>query len=175
MRRSLFSPLWYRVAGQHPRLNTGVRVERQRYRDEAWFLLIDSAGRHFRVNENAYQFIGRCDGARTVEEVWHSLFELLRDDAPTQDEVITLLGRLNEQGLIITEAVPDAESLVERSERRRRERRRGFINPFAFRIPLGDPWRWLKHLNGLSAALFHPVTLAIWIATVVTACMSAAA
>ena len=36
MRRSLFSPLWYRVAGQHPRLTPGVRAERQTFRGESF-------------------------------------------------------------------------------------------------------------------------------------------
>ena len=113
MRRSLFSSVWYRVANHHPRLHGSVRVERQRYRGELWFLVIDSAsGRHFRMNAKAYQFVGRCDGTRTVQQIWDGLFELLRDETPTQDEIIALLHRLDEQGLIATEALPDAQSLV---------------------------------------------------------------
>ncbi|HYC46136.1 MAG TPA: efflux RND transporter periplasmic adaptor subunit [Burkholderiales bacterium] len=176
MRRSLFSPLWYRVAGQHPRLPPGVRAERQTSRGESWYLLIDGAsGRHFRVNDKAYQFVGRCDGTRTVQEIWDSLFGLLRDDAPTQDEIIALLARLDENGLIITEAVPDTETLFERAQQRRRQRRRGFVNPFAFRISLGDPWPLLERFERVSAALFHPLTFAIWIFTVAAACAMAAA
>src|SRR5262245_49675690 len=163
MRRSLFSPLWYRVAGQHPRLHVGVRVERQRYRDQVWFLLIDDAsGRHFRMNEKAYQFIGRCDGARTVQAVWDGLFDLLHEETRTQDEVMTLLSTLGAQGLVYTEATPDAQALIERAERRKRQRRTGLVNPFAFRIPLGDPWPMIEPLGRLAAALFHPLTLLLW-------------
>ena len=163
MRRSLFSPLWYRVSGQHPRLHLDVRVERSHARGQTWMVLIDGvSGRQFRVNDDAWQFVGRCDGSRTVEEVWDSLLETMGDAAPTQDEVIAILGRLGEQGLIVTEAVADAGILVERGERRTRVRRRGFVNPFAFRVSFGDPTAILKRLEGPGAALFRPLTLWLW-------------
>ena len=156
MRRSLFSPLWYRVSGQHPRLHLDVRVERSHARGQTWMVLIDGvSGRQFRVNDDAWQFVGRCDGSRTVEEVWDSLLETMGDAAPTQDEVIAILGRLGEQGLIVTEAVADAGILVERGERRTRVRRRGFVNPFAFRVSFGDPTAILNRLEGPGAALFR--------------------
>src|SRR4051812_2354575 len=118
MRRSLFSPLWYRVAAQHPRLSVGVRVERHTSRGESWYVLVDAtSGRHFRVNDKAYQFVGRCDGTHTVQEIWDSLFRLMRDETPAQDDIVALLARLEANGLIVSEAVPDADALSARAQR----------------------------------------------------------
>ena len=98
---SLFSEEWYRVARLQPRLRAEVRVRRQGWRDQQWYLLSDDAtGRQLRINDAAYEFIGRCDGTRTVQEVWDAVLENRGDDAPTQDEVIQLLGQLNEQELL---------------------------------------------------------------------------
>src|SRR6476661_6197901 len=80
MQQSLFSALWYRVAEQHPRLRSEVRVQRQQVRGQRWYLLVNVVnGRQYRINERAYQFIGRCDGRRCVEEIWSSLLEQLGD------------------------------------------------------------------------------------------------
>src|SRR5687767_2955928 len=137
MHESLFSPLWYRVAGQHPHLRAEVRVQRQQVRGSRWYLLISAAsGKQFRVNQKAYEFIGRCDGSRTVQQVWDELLEQFRDDAPTQDEVIRTLNQLAEQDLIAYENAPDAQALVRRRDERAQRRVQGFVNPFALRVPL---------------------------------------
>lgn len=176
MSRSLFSPLWYRVARQSPRLDTDVRVERQRSRDELWYVLRDPvSGRHFRVNEHAYQFVGRCDGARTVQAIWDDLLDRLGDDAPTQDEVIVLLDRLDESGLIVTDVALEPATAVRRAKRQSKRRKRVFVNPFAFRIALGDPWRLLDRIGPYFSWLFHPVILVVWGVVVLVACVMAAA
>ena len=105
MAESLFSSLWYRVADQHPHLRADVRIQRQHYRDQLWYLLVSATdGRQVRVNAQAYQFIGRCDGQHSVQQVWDALLEQFRDDAPTQDEVVRILGQLDEQGLLAYDA-----------------------------------------------------------------------
>ena len=172
MRESLFSPHWYRLAERHPHLRSDVTLQRQKVRDQSWYLLIDPAsGHHHRLNQRAYDFVGRCDGRRSVEKIWEGLLEQLRDDAPTQDEVMRMLAQLEDQGLLVYDAATDAATL----ERRHDERaRRGFINPFALRIPLGDPSAWLRRLDGLTALLFRPAVLALWVAAVLIALGAAA-
>ena len=174
MRESLFSPLWYRVAGQHPHLRIDVRVQRQQYRDQVWYLLISATtGRQFRINGKAYQFIGRCHGRHSVQEVWDALMEQLRDEAPTQDEVIRMLAQLDEQGLLGYEATPDVEVLVRRRDERRHKRRRSYVNPLAFRVPLGDPSPLLQRLDGLSRAVCHPLSFWAWAAAMAVAAAAA--
>jgi putative peptide zinc metalloprotease protein len=176
MRESLFSPLWYRVAAQHPQLRVDVRVQRQHYRDQLWYVLInDTTGRQFRINHKAYQVIGRCDGRRSVQQVWDILLEQLGDEAPTQDEVIRMLSQLDQHGLLGYEASPDVQALVQQRDQRVKRQLRGFLNPFAFRVPLGDPTPLLKRLDWLGAALCNPVTLYIWFAVMALAASAAAA
>jgi putative peptide zinc metalloprotease protein len=175
MRESLFSPLWYRVAEKHPHLSTEVRVQRQRVRDQRWYLLVNPAnGRQFRVNEQAWAFIGRCDGNLTVEQVWNALLEQLRDDAPTQNDVIQLLNQLDEHELIAYEHTTDAATLQRRRGERTKAKVQGFVNPFAMRVPLGDPSAFLRRLDALPKYLFSKLTLALWIVAMVAAFMAAA-
>ncbi|MDX9706673.1 MAG: peptidase M50, partial [Azospira sp.] len=89
------SSQWYRVAQLHPRLRGHVSVQRQIHRGEVWHLLSDGLrGRSHRLNRSAYAFIGRCDGRRTTQQVWESLLETHPDEAPTQEEGISLLVQL---------------------------------------------------------------------------------
>ena len=164
MTASLFSAQWYRVARLRPRLRAQVRVQRQQWREQRWYLLSDEAtGRQHRINPAAYEFIGRCDGERTVHEVWNALLELQPDAAPTQDEVLALLGQLNGMELLQSEHAASAETMLRRRDDRRRQRRRTVLNPFMFRLPLGDPAPWLTRLDPLAFALFRPAVFWFWL------------
>jgi putative peptide zinc metalloprotease protein len=67
------------VSDLRPRLRGGVRVQRQRYRGETWYLLADEAsGKQHRINAAAYEFIGRFDGRASVNELWSLLLERFR-------------------------------------------------------------------------------------------------
>ena len=170
MSASLFSAQWYRVARVRPRLRAQVRVQRQQWRDQRWYLLSDEAtGRQHRINPSAYQFIGRCDGQRTVHEVWNALLELQPDAAPTQDEVLALLGQLNDMELLQSEHAASAETMMRRRDDRRRLRRRTMLNPFSFRLPLGDPAPWLARLDPLAFALFRPAVFWFWLLAMLVA------
>lgn len=175
MNHSLFSAQWYRVAQLHPRLRSQVRVRRQRWRDQLWYLLADEAtGRHHRLNVAAYRFIGRCDGRRSVQQVWDALLAAQPDDAPTQDEVIELLVSLNRSELLQCERTEDSAALFERRRERAKNRQRAIANPFALRIPLGDPAGWLNRLDGLAQALFRPAAFWAWLVAVAAAGLAAA-
>src|ERR1041384_4615295 len=160
MRESLFSALWYRVADRHPQLHADVSIRRQQVRDQAWYVLTSAAdGRHYRVNAQAWRLVGRCDGRHSVHDIWEALLEDHRDDAPTQDEMIRTLAGLERQGLLYYDAAPDAAILQRRHDERRR---RGFINPFALRVSLGDPSPWLRRIDRLAPLLFNPWTFWAW-------------
>jgi putative peptide zinc metalloprotease protein len=184
MTASLYSPQWYRAARLCPRLRAQVLVQRQQWRGQRWYLLSDTAsGRQHRINEAAYQFIGRCDGQRTVHAVWNALLEAQTDaptdaqrtdatsdthsgvafTAPSQDEVLQLLGQLNELELLHSDSVANHQALSRRGAQRQRARRRSMLNPFSFRLPLGDPQAWLTKLDPLSRGLFQPLTGWLWL------------
>ncbi len=175
MTASLFSAEWYRVAALRPRLRAQVRVQRQEWRDQRWYLLSDSAtGRQHRINEASYQFIGRCDGRHTAHEVWNALLDADPDAAPSQDEVLALLGQLNELELLQSDQSASTETLLERRDTRRKRRRREMLNPFSFRLPMGDPSRILNHLEPLGRLLFTPAAFALWLAAMLGCVLLAA-
>ncbi len=172
---SLFSSRWYRVAGIHPRLRGHVQVSRHVYRDQVWYLLQDlSSGRNHRVDENAFHFIGRMDGRRSTDEIWHSLLNQLRENTPTQDDTIEILCQLSDNDLLQCEITPNVAELFRRRFEKDRKRRLAMLNPLSFRAPLFDPDRLLTRLAPLARAIFTPAMLVIWL-IVATAGLLAAA
>ena len=175
MAESLFSPYWYRVSDLHPQLRAGVRMQRQLYRGEVWYLLIDGAsGRQQRLNRSAYELIGRFDGRTSVNQAWTLLLEKLGDHAPTQEEVVRIVARLSESELVQLETTPDIAGLFQKRAERSR-RRRPWVNPLAVSLPLLDPSRLLERLEPVSRWLLHPVTLALWALAVFAAALAAGA
>lgn len=176
MRESLFSPLWHRFSQQRPRLRSHVSVQQQQYRDRIWYLLTNTSnGGHYRINQVAYQFVGRCDGQHSVQAVWDSLLESLGDDAPTQDEIITLLNELDQRDLIRYEVLPNIKGMFRRKKEKNRQQRRAAINPFAIRIPLWDPCDFVASLRWLGVLVFNPLVFLAWLAAVGSALLSASA
>ena len=54
------------------------------------------------------------DGTRRVSEVWEVAQRRLGERAPTQDEVIQLLGQLHAADLLQSDVTPDAAELFAR-------------------------------------------------------------
>jgi len=77
-----------------------------------WHVIQDPASNQFfRLNDSAYAFVAMLDGRRTVAKVWEICNGQLGDSAPTQNEVIQLLGQLYTSNLLWADLPPDAESL----------------------------------------------------------------
>jgi len=156
----LQSSLWYRVAELRPQLVARARLHRHRYRGDVWYLLQDPAsGRVHRFTPAARLVLAAMDGRRSVQDLWALAGRKLGDDAPTQDEMIQLLGQLHGADLLMTDVPPDALELFDRGQREARaKRRRSWANPMALRIPLWDPgafldrharlWPWLWGRGG---------------------------
>ena len=172
---SLANPHWPRVANLRPSLLAQVRVRRQELRGERWYLLSnDAAGVHHRVNDSAYQFIGRSDGRHTVQQIWDALTQLHGNAVLTQQEVIQILVQLEQRDLLQCEHTADTDVLFQ-ARGKSAQRRRYSLNPFAFRLPLGDPSSWLARLDPLGHALFRPALLWVWLAVMVAAALAAGA
>lgn len=164
MSTSLFSPLWYRVSDRRPRLRAGVQITRQVARGTPWHVLTDPmSGRRCRLNPQAWELAGRLDGERSVDQIWEGLVDRLGADAPTQDEIVQLLGQLAAEGLITLDVLPDFASRAWRRGQRAARRRRERFNPFALRVPLGNPGPWLDRLAPLGRALFGPAGALAWL------------
>src|SRR4051812_25585705 len=92
----LQSAMWYRVAELRPRLLSRVRLHRHRYRGEVWYLLQDPASnRVHRFTPAGRLLIAGMDGERSVQALWQLGQRHLGEDAPTQDDIIQLLGQLH--------------------------------------------------------------------------------
>ena len=169
----LESSLWYRVAALRPRLVARARLHRHRYRDRVWYLLQDPAsGRVHRFTPAARLVLAAMDGQRSVRELWAIASAKLGDEAPTQDELIQLLGQLHGADLLATDVPPDALELFDRGQREARaKRRRSWVNPMAIRLPLWDPGRFLdRHAHGCRA-LWSCAAGLLWLALVLPAAL----
>jgi putative peptide zinc metalloprotease protein len=164
MANDLYSPHWYRIAELHPKLRAHVHMQRQNMRGQPWYLLSDpSEGRHFRLNASAYRFVGLCDGQRTVQSIWDTLTDTLGDAAPTQGEVVSILGRLADAGMLQTEVVPDVEAMFEGQAKREQKKTLAQLNPLSLRVSLLDPTAILQRFQPWLGAIFNRWTLLIWV------------
>ncbi len=172
----LVSPYWHRVAELRPSLRPHVRVHRHRYRRRTNFVLQNKAnGRFLRLSPPARMLLGWMDGLRDVDELWRAACERLGADAPTQEEVIRLLGQLHHADAITTDSLPDLPDLERRSSTlRRTQRLQRYKSPLAIRVPLVDPDRLLERLVPLGRLLFSPIGALAWLALVGTALATAA-
>lgn len=171
MAGSLISSAWYRVADRRPRLRSHARLYRHRYRGEVWYLLQDSASsRVHRFTPAARLVIALMDGERTVAQLWDIANRRLGEGAPTQDEMIQLLGQLHAADLLQSDVTPDVAELFSRSEREQRARsRRSYANPMALRIPLWDPDAFLERFSRWPRLIWSRWGAILWLAVVLPA------
>ncbi|MBN2315766.1 MAG: efflux RND transporter periplasmic adaptor subunit [Sedimentisphaerales bacterium] len=168
--RPTFHESWYRVASLRPRLLSCVQVHRQHFRSVMWYVLENPANNEYsRLSVEAHRFVGLLDGRRTVAEAWRMCNDQLGDRAPTQGEVIQLLGQLYTSNLLYAELTPDTESLFNRYRTRVRRQIQGFLTNLLFiRIPLLDPDHILERWIGVVGWLFSWIGLILWLALVTT-------
>lgn len=175
MSDSLFSPLWYRVADLKPRLRQHVEMHRHEYRGLIWYILEDkSSSRNHRFSSSAYKVVGMLDGRHTVNQIWEAVNVKLGDFAPTQDEIIQLLGKLHESDLLQSEVAPDTEELFQRNQKRKSAKFKNiFKNPLSQKIPLWDPDDFLERFLPWVNWTFHWFSAVIWLLVVGTAAVFA--
>jgi putative peptide zinc metalloprotease protein len=164
----LLSPSWYRVAELRPRLRSHVRIHRHHYRGELWYVLEDRVSRRMhRFNEVAHYAIGLMDGRRTVQEIWDNATTRFGDDAPTQDEMIRLLGQLHAAEVLQSEVTPDLAELLRRAKKGKRSTwKQNLLSPLAVRIPLIDPDRFLERWLAWYRPLFGWLGAIAWLIVV---------
>ena len=172
---SLYSTYWYRVAEIKPQLRTHTRLYRHLYRGQTWYVLQDpSSNRQHRFNKTAYFIIGLMNGERTVAEIWTAATEALEDEAPTQDEIIQLLAKLHSADVMQSDIPPDTDELFQRQEKHRGKWKQRLTNPFALRLPLVDPDRFLVRWMHLVKPFIGRVGFLIWLLIVGSAVVLAA-
>ncbi len=167
--RPTFHEAWYRVANLRPRLLSTVKVSRQQFRGRVWYVLENVTSNTFsRISQEAYRVVALLDGTRQVAEAWKLCNEQLGDEAPTQGEVIQLLGQLYTSNLLYAELAPDAESLFNRQRTRvKRQVQRFLTNILFVRIPLIDPDHFLDRWVGVLGKCFTWPAFLLWAIVVV--------
>lgn len=171
MSDSLFSTYWYRVAKLKPLLRDAVQISRHVYRGQPWYVLRNTlSGSNHRFNAMAYALITQMDGRRTVNEIWENAGQLAEEAAPTQDDIIQLLGRLHEANLIQSDILPSTVELVRQFRGIQSSGwKQRMMNPFSIRIPICNPDRFLSQWNHLVAPLFTRAAFFIWLIIVLWA------
>ena len=168
MDRKLFSESWHRVAPQKIRLRPSVRVRKQFFRGQLWYIASDSySDQFFRFRPEAWDFIGRLDGTRTVDEVWQVCVERNGDSAPGQAEAIQMLASLYNGNLIVSDFPADVATLFERQKKRHaREWKARIFGIFFLRIPLVDPDRFLERTLPFVRPFFGWFGVLLWLGVV---------
>lgn len=109
------------------------------------------------------------DGQRTVQEIWEAASEQLGDGAPTQEEVIRLLGQLHATDALLCDVPPDSMEVFRRHQKHERMLwKRRLWSPMALRFPLLDPDRFLARTMPWVGPLFGRFGLLVWLAVVAT-------
>lgn len=164
MAEATFSESWHLVSGLRVRIRPTVEIQRQFYRGEKWYVLRDPLNNSFfRVRPSAYAFVMRLDPVRTVEDAWLGSIEESPDDAPGQEDVVSLLGQLYSMNLLETELPPDSRRLFARYDaNRKKELRSKLMNIMFIRIPLFDPEVLLRRLSRFIKFLVGPYGAVAW-------------
>jgi putative peptide zinc metalloprotease protein len=169
------SPSWYRVAGLKPRLREHVTVRMHRYRRQLWYVIGDGLrNRVHRLSPAAYVLVAAMDGTRTIDSLWTDAAVTLGEQAPSQDDVVQLLGQLHTNDLIAGDVPPDARELFERQQKASRSKLlQWLMNPMALRFPLVDPNNFLTRTMPLVRPLLTRSGGMLWLATVLPALLLA--
>ncbi len=166
-----FSESWHRIADHRISLRSTVKVRKQHFRGEKWYVLHDPFnGRFFRIRPEAHEFVVRLRPDRTVEKVWEDCLKRDPEGAPGQDDVIQLLAQLHFANLLYHELPADSTKLFERYRgRKQRELQSKLLSIMFFRLPLLDPENLLKRFMPVIRLLVSPPGAVIWLITVVLA------
>ena len=171
---SLFSEQWHRVRDVYPQLASDVTVSRHVYRGRTCYALrrrATSAIHH--LDSVSFELVDRLDGETSVAELWDRAIVERDQQAPTQDELIGLLGDLYAAELLVVDRrVPEERLFEKRSEHNTLQRRQRYLNPLYLRFALYDPDPLLNKLAPISRHVFSRGTGLIWLALMVCAGLS---
>jgi putative peptide zinc metalloprotease protein len=172
---SIFSPSWYRVAHLKLRLRSQGEIHRHFYRGERWHVLQDHASaRYFRFSPVAYELIGLMDGQRTVHDLWEEGNRRFGDDAPSQGEMIRLLGQLHAADVLLCNVPPDTVELLQRSERIEKNKWLAKLrSPLFLKFSLWDPEVFLRRTLTYVRPLFSRWSFGLWLALVIWGAVTA--
>lgn len=171
----LVSSYWYRVAAVAPRLREQLRIHPNRFRGELWYVVEDRLnGRYHRFDRRAWRIIRLLDGL-TLDQLWHRLIAEMGSEAPSQEEVLELLGQLHTLDLLASGSLPDLAEAAQRQRKQQRQRRwQRYLNPLALRFALFDPDRLLTRMVRVLDPVLNRYGVLLWLAWILPAVILAA-
>lgn len=168
-REKIFHDSWYRIADQRISICPSIKIHRQSFRGELWYVLHDPyTNQFYSFPPDVYEFIARMSPRKTVDEIWNELITIMPESAPTQGNIVNLLAQLYQANLIYSDLSPDSRRLFERYEKRENKKlKMQMLNLLFARIPLYDPDKLLKFFLPVIKSLFSPAGLILWILMVI--------
>lgn len=168
---SMFSSSWYRVSNLKLQLKKNIEIHSQAYGFNHIYILQDhSKGKFYRFNQMAYDFIGRLNGEKTINEVWEAIISSNGDDAPTQDEVIGIINRLHNADALLGNVSPDCLELFRRGEEIKKQQwLQKLRSPMSLKIPLFDPDKFLNKITPIFGHVFSRLGFLVWFLILITA------
>ena len=165
----LFSRDWHRVANLKPVLQQYVEVHVHSYRGQRSYVLQNHLnGQLRRLTPQAYLVTALMDGVRTVEEIWQLASERLKDQLPTHEELLQLMGSLYQAHLIRMDLNGDAAELFRSGQERQRKKWLAKLkSPLSVQIPLYNPNNLLDRTDWLSRPFFNGLFAVIWLCLLV--------
>jgi putative peptide zinc metalloprotease protein len=168
---STFSEVWYRVSNQSVTLRAQVKVQRQNFRGEKWFVLQDPFNNQFfRLRPQAYEFLARLNPKQTLEETWLECLEYNPDSTPGQEEIIQLLTQLYHANLIHYDLPADSQKFFDRyTKRKKKETKSTLFNIMFAKFPFLDPDDFLNRVKPYIHFCLNPITFGIGLITLLWA------
>lgn len=154
---------WEQIAGLKMKLRGHLEFFQHRYRGRCWYVVTDSmANNQFRCSEESYLFLRLLDGNRTLQQAWQELDS--ETEQPDQEEIIRLLLKLAQVDLLQGDLLQNDAQRAQRARVHKRQQGwQRLLRPFAIRIPLLDPDKYLEKLLPPAKYLFTRTTLILWI------------
>lgn len=165
---STFSESWFQVADLKLALLPTIRVHKQVYQGEVWYVFQDACSeKYYRLRPEAYQFICELNTTRTVDETWHYFVERFPEEAPDQNEVIQMLSQLHHSNLLFYRSEVDYEQIFDRFKKNRnKEHASKLMAPLYLRIPIWNPNTFLQKNRKILTPLFSTFAFLIWLVAI---------
>lgn len=145
---SVFSKNWYLIEALKPRLRPQVSVSPQYLRGENHYALKDPVSGAIQLyTAEAYQVIGLMDGQRSLNDIWLTVGDILKDEMPSQEEVLSLVSSLYQMDLLYLDVPSNASDLFKRRDKKKEKKQlQRIYSPLSLQLPLFDPSRLLDFL-----------------------------
>lgn len=165
MSANIFSDNWFIVSKLNVSLLDSIIIHKHYFKNTAWYLLEEvHNNKHYRIDEPTYQFIRSLDSNINLEENWQKYIKSNPLEAPTQDEVITILIQMHSSNLLYFKNIAQNEYVFEKIQEKKKKELLQKVHSFLFiKIPVFNPNKLLNTVQGLSKYMFSKYSFVIWL------------